>query len=326
MTVHMKSLNSPGKPPNTENESGVEPISLTTGRKKGRQRLRSWRTWAPVLMVAPMVILASVFVLFPAVLTFIASFFEVPFTGGEWEFVGFDNFATVFGTNQIVQAIVNTVVYSLITIIPSLVIGLAMALLVEAATRGKALLRTLMFLPMTANLVAMAVVFSYMFDFRIGVINQFLGLIGLGPVNWLGSTNTSLLTVALVGIWRTASFTMMVFFAGLTTIPTTLNESARMDGISGLIKLRKITLPAMRPSVVFAVVMAVLLSVQAFDTVRIMTDGGPQYSSELIQTMAWRMGFEYFDLGTASALSFIMIVALILVGFWQRRALRGGKA
>ena len=217
----------------------------------------------------------------------------------------------------------NTVIYSVLTIIPSLAIGLLLALGAESVTRGKALLRTLLFLPMTANLVAMAVVFAYIFDYRIGILNAFLGAMGVAPVNWLGDTSTSLLTVAVVGIWRTSSFTMMIFFAGLATIPATMNEAARMDGIRGWTKLFRITIPAMKPSVVFATVMAVLQSVQAFDTVRVMTDGGPKYSSEVIQTMTWRMGFQYFDLGTASALSFIMIAVLIAVGLWQRRVLGG---
>lgn len=289
------------------------------------QNLKSarWKQVSPILLVTPMVVLASIFVLIPALLTFIGSFFHIPFTGGEWRFVGLDNFIRVFSTAQIIKSMVNTLVYSALTIIPSLAIGLALAIAVDNLTRGKALIRTLLFLPMTANLVAMAVVFAYMFDYRMGILNGFIGMVGIPPVNWLGDTSTSLFTVAMVGVWRTASFTMMIFFAGLATIPGTMNEAARMDGIKGLTKVFRLTIPAMKPSVVFAVVMAVLQSIQAFDTVRVMTDGGPQYSSEVIQTMAWRMGFEYFDLGTASALSFIMIAVLVAVGLWQRKILGG---
>lgn len=308
------------QPPKAQTE--INPKKLSEAKKISRSAW--WSRQLPILMVTPMVVLAAIMVLFPAVLTFIGSFFQIPFTGGEWKFVGFENFSRVFTTNQITQSIINTLVYSVLTIIPSLAIGLALALGIESVTRGKALLRTLLFLPMTANLVAMAVVFAYIFDYRLGILNGLLETIGVAPINWLGDTNTSLLTVSVVGIWRTASFTMMIFFAGLATIPGTMMEAARMDGLSGLTKVFRIIIPTMKPSVVFATVMAVLQSVQAFDTVRVMTDGGPQYSSELIQTMAWRLGFEYFDLGTASALSFIMIAVLIAVGLWQRRVL-GGK-
>ncbi|KAE8765993.1 carbohydrate ABC transporter permease [Georgenia thermotolerans] len=283
------------------------------------------RRLAPALMVTPALVLAFVFVLLPAVLSFVGSFFRIPLTGGPWEFVGLGNYTALLGDTRARTAITNTAVYSVITIVPSLAIGLALALATDALTRGKALARTLLFLPMTANLVAMAVTFKWIFDLRGGFANQLLGLVGLAPVNWLGSTETSLLTVALVGVWRTASFTMMIFFAGLTTIPGTMNEAARMEGITGWTKLTKITLPAMRPSVIFAVVMAILQSVQAFDTVRVMTDGGPRYSSELIQTLTWRYGFEYFNLGAASALNFLLLVALLAVGVWQRKALLGGE-
>lgn len=308
---------------NSRTEEKKPPASSSTDTKQSDYRPSPWRRWAPVIMVSPMAILASLFIFIPAVLTFIGSWFTIPLAGGEWGFVGFANYQRIFSDARVIQAIINTVVYSVGTIVPSLAIGLLLALAADSLTRGRALVRTLLFLPMTANLVAMAVVFTFMFDFRSGVANSLLGMVGVAPINWLGSTDYSLLTVALVGIWRTASFTMMIFFAGLATVPDTMHEAARMEGINGWTRLVKITLPVMKPSVVFAVVMAVLQSVQAFDTVRVMTDGGPQHSSELILTMAWRMGFQYFDLGAASALSFLMVVALLAVGLWQRKVLSG---
>ncbi|MFI8592439.1 carbohydrate ABC transporter permease [Dietzia maris] len=284
-----------------------------------------WRRWAPVLFVTPMAALAFLFMFFPAILTFIGSWFHIPLAGGQWTFVGPANYERLFTDPHSQKAISNTVIYSVGTIIPSLVLGLLLAMIANSLTRGRALVRTLLFLPMTANLVAMAVVFTYIFDIRGGAANQLLALVGAGPVNWLGSTDYSLLTVMIVGIWRTASFTMMIFFAGLATVPGTMLEAARMEGIGGLTRLTRIILPVMTPSVVFAVVMAILQSVQAFDTVRVMTDGGPQYSSELILTHAWRLGFQYFDLGAASAMSFLMVVALAAIGLWQRRILAGKK-
>lgn len=284
-----------------------------------------WRRWAPVLFVSPMVVLAFLFIFFPALLTFIGSWFHIPLAGGDWTFVGLANYDRIFSDPHSQRAIVNTIVYSLGTIIPSLVLGLFLAMLANSIARGRALVRTLLFLPMTANLVAMAVVFTYIFDVRGGAANQLLALFGAPPVNWLGTTDWALTTVMLVGVWRTASFTMMIFFAGLATVPGTMLEAARMEGIGGFTQLTRIILPVMKPTVVFAVVMAVLQSIQAFDTVRVMTDGGPQYSSELILTHAWRLGFQYFDLGAASAMSFLMVAALVALGLWQRRILAGKK-
>jgi multiple sugar transport system permease protein len=225
----------------------------------------------------------------------------------------------------VLQSIGNTAIYSAITIIPSLAIGLGLALLADSVSRGRALVRTLLFLPMAANLVAMAVVFRWIFAYQGGFVNQVLGLVGIPAVNWLGDTSTSLVTVALVGVWRASSFAMMIFFAGLATIPGTINEATKAEGIRGFTKLTRITLPVMKPTVVFAVVITVLGSVQVFDTINVMTQGGPQGSSETILTMTWRLGFGYFDLGAASALSLLLLLVLIGVGILQRRVLSGGS-
>lgn len=298
-----------------------KPVAVAAPAVKPRNR--AWVV--PALFLVPAGLGITVFVVLPAVLSLIASFFSVPLAGGAWQWVGIGNFQRVLSDPAVLQAIGNTLIYSVITIVPSLVIGLTLALLADSVSRGKPFVRTALFLPMTANLVAMAVVFRWLFAFQGGFVNQALSLVGIGAVNWLGDTDTSLVTVALVGVWRSASFSMMIFFAGLATIPGTLNEAAKSEGIRGFVKLWKITLPTMKPTVVFAVVLAILASVQAFDTINVMTQGGPQGSSETILTMSWKLGFGYFDLGAASALSFLLLVVLIGVGILQRRVLSGGS-
>lgn len=278
----------------------------------------------PILFLIPAGIGIGTFVIVPAFLSLVASFFSVPLTGGAWTFVGLQNYERVLTDFAVLQSIGNTLIYALITIVPSLAIGLCLALLANSVVKGRAFVRTALFLPMTANLVAMAVVFRWMFAFQGGFVNQMLGFAGFGAVNWLGDTNTSLVTLALVGVWRSASFSMMIFFAGLATVPGTIHEATRAEGIRGWTKLTRITLPIMKPTVVFASVVAVLGSVQVFDTINVMTQGGPQGSSETILTMTWKLGFGYFDLGAASALSFLLLSALVGIGLIQRRVLAGG--
>jgi multiple sugar transport system permease protein len=295
------------------------PAATRKRRPNGRSPL------VPILLLLPAGICITVFVIAPAVLSFIASFFQVPLAGGPWAWVGFANFQRVLTDPAVLQSIWNTVVYSALTIVPSLVIGLVLALLADSVGRGRPLVRTALFLPMTANLVAMAVVFRWLFAYQGGFVNQVLGIVGIGAVNWLGDTHTSLLTVALVGVWRSASFSMMIFLAGFATIPGTIIEAARAEGIRGFARLTRITLPIMKPTVVFATVLAILGSVQVFDTINVMTQGGPQGSSETVLTMSWKLGFGYFDLGAASALSFLLLVVLVGVGILQRRVLSGGS-
>lgn len=277
----------------------------------------------PMLLVAPAVIGILLFVIVPAILSLIAAFFTVPLTGGTWEFVGLGNFQRLLTDPAVLQTLWNTLVYSVLTIFPSLAIGLGLALLANAAGRGRPFVRTALFLPMTANLVAMAVVFQWIFAYNGGFVNQMLALVGIGPINWTGDPSTSLLTVALVGVWRTASLTMMIFFAGLATVPASIEEATRAEGIRGFTKLSRITLPMIRPTAVFATVITVLTSVQVFDTINVMTQGGPLGSSETVLTMVWKLGFRYYDLGAASALSLLLLVALIGLGLLQRRALVG---
>ena len=137
-----------------------------------------WRRWAPVLFVTPMAALAFLFMFFPAILTFIGSWFHIPLAGGQWTFVGSANYERLFTDPHSQKAISNTVIYSVGTIIPSLVLGLLLAMIANSLTRGRALVRTLLFLPMTANLVAMAVVFTYGFSVDPNEIGRQLGQIG----------------------------------------------------------------------------------------------------------------------------------------------------
>ncbi|MDF2443949.1 MAG: multiple sugar transport system permease protein [Subtercola sp.] len=308
--------------------SGVGPAGAGTAdarspapkpkRTPGRSNL------VPILFLVPAGLGIAVFIVAPAVLSLVASFFRVPLAGGAWRWVGFNNFIRVLTDPAVLQSIGNTLAYSAMTIIPSLAIGLALALLANSVGRGRPFVRTALFLPMTANLVAMAVVFRWLFAFQGGFVNQLIGMAGFGAVNWLGDTHTSLFTLALVGIWRSASFSMMIFFAGLATVPGTIHEATKAEGIRGFTKLTRITLPIMKPTVVFATVLAVLTSVQVFDTINVMTQGGPQGSSETVLTMSWKLGFSYFDLGAASALSFLLLIVLVGIGLLQRRVLTGG--
>ncbi len=276
---------------------------------------------APWLLIAPAVGLLILFVAIPVVLSFIASLYQIPLTGLEWKFVGLANYAEAFADAGVRQALWNTVLYSAMTIVPGILLGLGLALLIESFSRGRAVLRTLLFLPVTANLVAMAIVFQWIFGVRGGFINELLALIGLGPVNFLGSGTTALPTLAAVGIWRYSAFNMVIYLAGLTTIPRAIHEAAAIDGIRGLTKVRKILWPLLRPSTIFVTVITFIQSVQVFETVSVMTGGGPLGKTQTLLFAIWQQGFWFFRLGYASALSFILLLVTVIAGLIRRRAI-----
>lgn len=297
-----------------------EPHRGDTRAVKNRAKGARTRTGLiPYLFLLPALTALLLFVYGPALLSFIGSFFVIPLAGGPWHFAGINNYLSILGDPMIGQALGNTLVYAFATIIPSMVLGLALALLVERLGRGSWLVKTALILPMTANLVAMAVVFKWMFALEGGLTNQLLGIVGVAPVNWLGDEGTSLFAVILVGIWRATSLCMLLFMAGLTTIPGSIHEATAVEGIRGFAKLRSITLPMLKPTLQFVTVLSITGAVQVFEIVDVMTDGGPLGSSETVLTMTQKIGFEYFRVGEASALSFLLITILLLIGLLGRR-------
>jgi multiple sugar transport system permease protein len=299
--------------------AAVPPDRSPRARRPGHDLLAA-------VLAAPALVLIALFVVVPGVLAFVGSLFRIDLTNGvTWTWVGLDNYAGVLADPAVRRALWNTVLYSVLTIIPTLVIGLGLALLASSATRGRSLSQTLLFLPFTANLVAMAVVFRSIFDLRAGFANQLLAVVGIGPVNFLGDSRYALSTVAAVGVWRGAALAMVLFLGGLTSIPTAVHEACAADGITGLTKLRRVVLPLLKPITVFVTVLTVLQSVQVFDTVNVLTDGGPLGSTETVLTMIWRLGFTYYDLGQGAALSSLLLLVLVAVGVLQRRVLGGDR-
>lgn len=276
------------------------------------------------VLLAPAMILIGLFVVLPGVLALVGAFFDIELGRGvSWTFVGFDNFRAIAADEAVRQSLVNTLIYCAITIIPSIVLGLGLAMLAQSLSRGRKLVTTMLFLPFTANLVAMAVVFRWIFALDGGFANQALGVLGIGPVNYLGDERYALATVAAVGVWRGAALAMVLFLSGLTSIPTSVHEAAAADGVRGLAKLRLVTLPLLKPVMVFIVVLTVLGSVQVFDTINVMTSGGPFGATETVLTMTWRLGFTYFELGKAAALSVVLLTVLITIGLARRNSLTG---
>jgi multiple sugar transport system permease protein len=298
------------------------PVTLERPATPPSAPIRPRRSWTPLFLLAPAMILIALFVVLPGVLAFVGALFRIDLTDNSWEWAGLDNLVTVLGDPAVQHSLVNTLVYSVLTIVPSLALGLGLALLAQTFTAGRPLLQTLLFLPFTANLVAMAVVFRYVFDLRGGFVNQLLAVVGIAPVNFLGDTALALPTVAAIGVWRASALAMVLFLAGLTGIPTAVHEACAADGITGWTKLRMVVLPLLRPVTVFVTVLTVLQSVQVFDTIDVLTGGGPQGATETVLTMTWKLGFEYYDLGQGAALSALLLVVLVGFGLLRRGSFR----
>jgi multiple sugar transport system permease protein len=267
-------------------------------------------------LLLPALVGLGVFVVGPALVSAFVAGTDKTLAGPRFHWVGTANARTAFSDPDLAHAVRNTLLYCLVTVIPAVVIGLGLALAAERVTHGPGLVRFALFLPVSANIVAMAVVFAYIFDSSPdGLANSFVNLFGVAPVDWLGDTSTALPVVALVGCWRLTGLVFIVYLAGLTAIPRSVYEAADVDGIRGLARLRHITLPLLAPTTVFLAVFVTILTLQTFETVAVLTRGGPLGSSTTIIYYMYQVGFSgSFRIGYASMIALLLLVGVVALG------------
>lgn len=236
--------------------------------------------------------------------------------------VGLDNYHQLAADGVFWKAVRNTSVYVLVVMFGSVGLGLLLALLIEGCSYGKSLYRTLFFLPVMASLVAMTIVWEFLLHPEFGLINQLLMAFGGEARNWLRDEDWALVALCVIGIWHQAGFNMVLFMAGLTAVPRTLYEAADIDGIPrGFARFRLITWPLLGPVTLFVVVMTAINAFQVFDTVQILTQGGPSHSTEVLLLTLYREGFEFFRTGYAAAMTVIFLGAVMLITLLKTRFL-----
>ncbi len=267
-------------------------------------------------LLAPALIGLAVFAIGPTLLSVLWGGTDKSLTGSSWHWIGLANFREAIADPAVQRSVVNTLAYCALTIVPAVALGLGLALLVDRVRRGRGLVRLLLFLPVTANLVAMSVVFQYIFSSDSGgLANALLSIAGLRPLDWLGSSPTSLFVVAVVGLWRLTSFVFVIYLAGLTAVPRVVFEAADIDGLRGWARFRWVTWPLLAPTSVFVLVLTTLLTLQTFETVAVLTQGGPQGTSETLVYRIWSVGFTpSFRIGYASLLSFLLLIVVVGIG------------
>lgn len=276
-------------------------------------------------MVAPAYIIFLVFIFIPAAWSFYLSLFDYNILSLKHpEFVGFDNFANMFGDSVFRVSVWNTVRYSLGTVPARLVLGLALALLLDQKhLLGKNLLRTVYFLPVVTSMVAASIVWSLVFNAsEAGLANQLLKALGSAPKGWLADSKLAMLSVCIMSIWKELGYVMTIFLAGLQGIPLELYEAATIDGATGWQRIRFVTIPLLKSTTFFVLVTEVLGSFQVFTQTYVMTGGGPGYSTTTLINLLYAKGFSEFDMGYASAVAVTLFLALLLLSWLMRRVFR----
>jgi len=239
-----------------------------------------------------------------------------------FNFVGIANFRTLFADPTFWKALTNTLVYTAIVVPGTVLLGLMVALLIEASPGLRGFYRAAHFLPVMSTMSAMAIVWGTMLHPTIGLVNRALGVVGISGVNWLRDERTALLALALIGIWQGVGFAMVLFVSGLKAVPQQLYDAAAIDGADGILdRLRFVTLPMLGPVTMFVVILTAKRSFEIFDSARVLTQGGPNYASEVLLHRLYTESFDFLRMGYGAALTVVYLAIIVLLTLTQARLL-----
>jgi multiple sugar transport system permease protein len=265
-------------------------------------------------------------VFLPVVLVSVLSFTDYQVGAPRFDWVGLQNYFTLFTDPIGRRAITNTLIYVAVVIPASMILGLLVALglhgLAWRAPRLSNALRAAYFLPVAATLVAMAIAWQMLLHPSIGLVNAVLGLVGLPGPEWLSDRGLVLYTLAAIGVWQSVGYTMVLFLAGLAAIPPHLYDAAAVDGADrGWERFWTVTWPMLGPTTLFVAVVTAANAFRVFETVATLTRGGPAFASDTLVYALYREGFVYFKAGYASAITVIFLVVLVILTLIQVRVL-----
>lgn len=287
----------------------------------GRWR-RLWRQGdlgAALLCLLPAAIIFGVFDIFPILYSGYLSLLEWDGLSAARRFVGAANYASLLRSGELWNSLGATLYYMLGSTILGLAAGLLVALALKRGLRALSFYRTVYFVPVITSAVAAAVVWRYLFDPGSGLVNVALRSFGLPAPGWTSSPVWAMPAVILVGVWKRLGFNMVIYLAGLQSIPREYYEAARADGAGSWALLRHVTWPLLAPITALLAIMSIIDSFMVFDQVFVMTRGGPMGATEVIGLLLYRYGFSYFQIGRASALGWLVFVAVAAITLIQWR-------
>lgn len=232
-------------------------------------------------------------------------------------FVGLDNYREIFTEPLFGKILLNTLVYAISTSIFAVVIPLLLACILNSKIRGSEFYKTAYFLPFITPMIVIAVIWQWIFDPNIGILNYILKL----NINWLYDINFAMPALIIVSVWKLIGYNMVIFLSGLSAINQSLFEAAKIDGANFFNTFRLVTVPLLSPTIFFVVIITCISSFQVFDLIYLMTQGGPLDSTNVLVYAVYKNAFEYFKVGKASAIAYILffIILILTAAQWQLR-------
>ena len=272
--------------------------------------------FAAWIFIMPALLGTLIFIIIPVLGSLGLSFTKWNLLGSP-EFVGFSNYKTLLGSDEFFLVLTNTIVYALSTTVFGVILPLVLASILNSKIRGADFFKTAYFLPFVTPMIVIAIVWEWIFDPNQGILNYIFHL----DINWLYDVQFAMPALILVSVWKLIGYNMAIFLAGLQGISNSLYEAAKIDGANALKSFFKITLPMLSPTIFFVIIITTISSFQVFDLIYLMTEGGPQNSTNVLVYWLYKSAFEFFEVGKASAIAYILFIIIFVLTIiqWQTR-------
>ena len=267
-----------------------------------------------LLFVLPALIGTFLFIIIPIFCSFGLSFSEWDLLN-EIHYVGFSNYKSVFTEPEFLQILINTIVYAVSTTIFAVIIPLLIASIINNRIKGSELFKTIHFLPFITPAVVIAIVWAWIFDPNIGLVNTLFNT----HYTWLFSTKLAMPVLIFVSVWKLIGYNVVLFLTGFSTIDKSVYEASKIDGATAYQTFFDITVPLLKPTIYFVTTVTAISSFQIFDLIYVMTQGGPNDSTNVIVYSIYKYAFEYFDIGKSCALAYILFAIILVLALVQKK-------
>ncbi|MBQ2053428.1 MAG: sugar ABC transporter permease [Eubacterium sp.] len=278
-----------------------------------------WKIVKVLFFTLPAMIPMTLFWIYPILKSGWLSFTDWDYMTPEYNYVGVENYTAVLTNSSFWSAFKTTFLFAIGTIIPIIILGLSVALLLGNEIKGKAIYRFLVFSPWVTPTVAISIVWSWIFEPKGGLANEILVNLGLPKLQWLSSSETALMSVIIVTVWKAVGYSAIFYLTAIDKIPRDRYEAASLDGAGFWKKLIYITLPGVSPTTFFLCIITMVDALKAYDQIQILTQGGPAGSTRTLTYLFYQLGFEQFKMGQASAVAIIIVVITVALSYTQFR-------
>jgi multiple sugar transport system permease protein len=276
------------------------------------KNLTNNQKFAGWLFILPALVGTLIFIVIPVLCSFSLSFTKWDLLSSI-QFVGFDNYKEIFTEPLFYKIFLNTIVFALSTSILGVIIPLILACILNSKIRGAEFYKTAYFLPFITPMIVVGVVWEWIFDPNIGLLNHILKI----HINWLYDTHYAMIALIIVSVWKLIGYNMVIFLSALSGISQSMFEASKIDGANSYQTFKNVTVPLLSPTIFFVVIITAISSFQVFDLIYIMTQGGPLDSTNVLVYAIYKNAFEYFNAGKASATAYVLFVVILVLTLIQ---------